>query len=231
MAGPLIQAGGVITGPGRGPERRYVVAGSHQDAGRVTPEGCRVTVSRHLRKEERMGPWRGRSVWWTLGLGLVVVTLGLGGPPQAAAQTPCTDYSGVCYGQCRAALAQGCFEHPDTRQCGKREEQWTFFACPGTPPWAPQAAVCPCAGRESQGLQWSESFTATSCLWEGLYATDLRVTGTAGSLTTTSASGDLGCGIGTEFSQGGLSAEAFAACNDSLQQIAANDGVMCLVAP
>jgi hypothetical protein len=174
-----------------------------------------------------MGPWRLRSVWWTLGLGVVVVTLGLGIPPQAAAQNPCQDYSGACRGQCQAALAQGCFETPDTRQCGKREEQWSFLACPGTPPWA---AVCPCAGQESQGLTWSDSFSATSCLREGVYATDLRVSDiNGGSLTTTSVSGDLKCGIGTAFSLPVLSAEAFDACNASLQQIAANDGVQCLV--
>jgi hypothetical protein len=89
-----------------------------------------------------MGHWRLRSVWWTLGLGVVVVVaLGLGVPPQAAAQNPCEGFTGVCRGQCDAALDQGCFENPDTRQCGKREEQWEFHACPGTPPWAPVKRV------------------------------------------------------------------------------------------
>jgi hypothetical protein len=88
-----------------------------------------------------MGYWRLRSVWWTLGLGVVVVALGLGVPPQAAAQNPCEGFTGVCRGQCDAALDQGCFENPDTRQCGKREEQWEFHACPGTPPWAPVKRV------------------------------------------------------------------------------------------
>jgi hypothetical protein len=88
-----------------------------------------------------MGYWRLRSVWWTLGLGVVVVALGLGVPPQAAAQNPCEGFTGTCRGQCDAALDQGCFENPDTRQCGKREEQWEFHACPGTPPWAPVKRV------------------------------------------------------------------------------------------
>jgi hypothetical protein len=88
-----------------------------------------------------MGHWRLRSVWWTLGLGVVVVmALVLGAPSPVAAEgddNPCEGFSGACHGQCRAALAQGCFENPDTSQCGRLEEKWEFFACPGTPPWAP----------------------------------------------------------------------------------------------
>jgi Protein of unknown function (DUF1554) len=87
-----------------------------------------------------MSHWRLRSVWWTLGLGVVVVmALVLGAPPPVAAEgddNPCEGFTGACRGQCDAALDQSCFANPDTRQCGKREEQWEFLACPGTPPWA-----------------------------------------------------------------------------------------------
>jgi hypothetical protein len=121
----------------------FVHADARPDsAGCAASEEHRVTLGMPLRKEERMSHWRRTSVWWTLELGLVmVVALGLGGPPQVAAQNPCEGFTGTCRGQCDAALDQGCFENPDTRQCGKREEQWEFHACPGTPPWAPVKRV------------------------------------------------------------------------------------------
>src|SRR5215813_14261301 len=114
-------------------------------SGRVALEGRRVTVSMHQRKEGRMDPWRVRSVWWTLGLG-VVVALVLGAPAGWAQEDPCAEFSGACHGQCRAALAQGCFENPDTRQCGKREAQWRAHDCGGIPPWVPEGQECPCQG-------------------------------------------------------------------------------------
>jgi hypothetical protein len=68
------------------------------------------------------------------------MALVLGTPPPVAAEgddNPCEGFTGACRDQCNAAMDQGCFANPDTRQCGKREEKWDFFACPGTPPWAP----------------------------------------------------------------------------------------------
>jgi hypothetical protein len=90
----------------------------------------------------RHGQWS--SGWGTLGLGVgVVVAVLLGGPPGWAQETedPCDGFSGICRGQCDAALDQGCFENPDTRHCGKREAEWEDHACPGTPSWVPVKRV------------------------------------------------------------------------------------------
>jgi hypothetical protein len=179
-----------------------------------------------------MSYWQLRSVGWTLGLGLVmIVALGLGAPPQVAALSPCEGFSGVCHGQCQAALAQGCFENPDTRQCGRHEEQWNQLNCPGTPPWVPPDQDCPCEGLTTGNATWSDAFATTRC--QVFSDGSVKLTGRQNQSLST----NTGTNVGNECditASGGLtfvsplSAAQFDACNASLRQIAASDIISCV---
>jgi hypothetical protein len=207
--------------------------GRHEPLGSAGPRSDRRRPGQHLGKGERME--RSESVW---GWGLRVVRWGavallMGASPTWAQEDPCAGFSGTCYGQCQAALDQGCFDDPDTRKCGRREAQWSHHDCPGMPPWVP--ATCPCEGlgQPFPGVQWSEAFVGSSCgpLPGGLFLSGRAPNGTVGVLEArASFDGALSCGVvvsdvGRVDGRTGLSEEAFAACITSLRQIAEQDGI------
>jgi hypothetical protein len=90
-----------------------------------------------------MGYWRVRSVWWTLGLGLVVLALLLGAPTVGTAEQdpdgddldfPCEGLQGICLGLCVAEEIAQCDENPDTIVCRLLKRQLKVHQCTEPPP-------------------------------------------------------------------------------------------------
>jgi Protein of unknown function (DUF1554) len=90
-----------------------------------------------------MGHWRLRSVWWTLGLGVVVLALLLGAPTVGTAEQdpdgddldfPCEGLQGICLGLCVAAEIAQCDENPDSIVCRLLKRRMKVHQCTEPPP-------------------------------------------------------------------------------------------------
>jgi hypothetical protein len=93
--------------------------------------------------------------------------------------------------------------------------------------------TCPCEGTSGLGITWDDSFVAAVCGYsdEGgllLSSSATAPTPTLGVLVDEIFGSSCGVGISqTGFNSRSITMEEVTACNESIRQIAANDGVTC----